>query len=161
MFDYWGCFVCLLSMKYPVMWKHQQMTFTSQYQKLTVICSLLTYWRPCIWHGKGNSFLSLLFYCTSAVLSTVIVVVLSVCLSVCLSHCDMISTQEDLRSCCFKDPSIEQCTDFVENRRVSLTARQFSTVNPILNCGKTTQCQKTWVSCEISSRDRCILDGEP
>jgi len=47
-------FVCLLSMKYPVMWKHQQMTFTSQYQKLTVICSLLSFWRGWISLGKIN-----------------------------------------------------------------------------------------------------------
>jgi len=45
-------FVCLLSMKYPVMWKHQQMMFTSQNQKLTVICSLLSFWRGWIWLGK-------------------------------------------------------------------------------------------------------------
>jgi len=49
-------FVCLLSMNYPVMGKHQQMTFTSQRQTLTVTCSLLSFWRGSIWLGNRNSY---------------------------------------------------------------------------------------------------------
>jgi len=55
-------FVCLFSMKYPVMRKRQQMMFTSQYQQLTVICSLLLFQRSWIWLGKRSSTLCFAWY---------------------------------------------------------------------------------------------------
>ena len=58
-------FVCLLSMKYPVMWKHQQMTFTSQYLNLLIIRSLFALWRSWIWSwiwlGLSSNFYLLTF----------------------------------------------------------------------------------------------------
>ena len=86
-------FVCLLSMKYPVMWTHQQMTFASKYQKLTVICSLLSFWRSWIWLGKMNNF-----YPRDAMLARVIEIAtcLSVCPSVCPSRAGIVSKRRKL-----------------------------------------------------------------